>query len=156
MKLKNWIRIAEGYYETAKLLEDPRLAVGNTKADTFASSWYLLHHSMELYLKAHLIHRKKYSKTNSRIHDLDELAKKSAGLVTAVDNALNEVVKEKPVKNWLHFINVFGFPNGGVRYLQSQKKMYAAPLGVSYYFSNLVNTITDECKNDEQEIDQII
>ena len=148
MTLKNWINSAEEYYKTAQFLENPIIEVGS-KVPAIKSSWYLLHHSLELLLKSVLINYDKFDKKNSKIHDLRELLNKVSGLNPKIDKALEEKCGKKSIKNWILFINPFGSPNGGLRYLQKDSHMYAAPLGISRYFDNLVKVIKSESDLDK-------
>jgi len=154
MTIKDWIDSADGYYKTARFLENPVIEV-QYKIDSIKSSWYLLHHSLELYLKAILMNYDKYSKTDTKIHNLTELLNMVDGLNPKIDEKLKKVVDNRSIKQWISFINPFGYPNGGIRYMQKGKSMYATPLGISYFFNELIDVINSEC-NQEKEIDELV
>jgi len=113
------------------------------------------HHSLELYLKAILMNYDKYSKTDTKIHNLTELLNMVDGLNPKIDEKLKKVVDNRSIKQWISFINPFGYPNGGIRYMQKGKSMYATPLGISYFFNELIDVINSEC-NQEKEIDELV
>jgi len=50
-----------------------------------------------------------------------------SGLNPEIDKVLEEKHGNKSIKNWTLFINPFGSPNGGLRYLQKGSHMYATP-----------------------------
>jgi len=154
MKLKNWIDSAEEYYKTAQFLGNPLVEV-KLKVPTLKSSWYLLHHSLELFLKAVLINHNKFNIKNSKIHNLRELLDKVSGLSPKIDKILAEKRSGRSIKNWILFINPFGSPNGGLRYLQKDSHIYAAPLDISQYFNKLVEIIKSE-SNLDKEITEIV
>lgn len=143
--LGSWISKANAFYETAKFLENPIIVVNYNNIDVTTPSWYLLHHSMELFLKSILINYNKFDLKTAKIHDLNKLSDKIIGLNQKIDKELNAVKSDKKIKQWLFFINPFGYPNGGLRYSQSNKGLYAAPLGISYFFSDLIVIIKEIC-----------
>lgn len=142
--LGGWISKANGFYQTARYLENPILEVKHN-LDSITSSWYLLHHAIELFLKAILINYDKFDSTTSRIHDLGKLTERVSGLDLEIDLTLKEVKDNRNIEQWIRFINPFGSPNGGIRYNQPDKNLYAAPLGISYYFTNFVETVMSKC-----------
>lgn len=154
MTIENWLYSAEGYLRTAQFLENPVITV-EYKIDSIKSSWYLLHHAIELNLKALLMSYNKYSRHDSQIHNLVKLTNSVEGISIKVDNELTKKHENCTIKQWIYFINPFGFPNGGLRYVQRSRSLYAAPLGVSYFFNDLVNVIKSECDH-EKVIDDLI
>jgi len=149
-----WIKKANGFYQTAKFLDNPIIEI-SYNIDSITSSWYLLHHSIELFLKAILINYNGFNSATSKIHDLNKLAEKVDGLDQKIDFLLKEVKDNRSIKQWISFINPFGFPNGGIRYNQPDKGLYAAPLGISCYFSDLIETIKENCDL-KKEIDKAL
>ncbi|OQY64741.1 hypothetical protein B6D29_04625, partial [Microgenomates bacterium UTCPR1] len=83
------------------------------------------------------------------------LVNKIEGLNPKIDKSLQRIIAKKTIKKWIFFVNPFGYPNGGVRYMQKGGGMHAAPLGVSEFFMELIDNIKSEC-NKNKVIDAFI
>jgi hypothetical protein len=154
MKLKSWLVSAEEFFLTAQFLENLHVKI-KLKIPSSKSSWYLLHHSIELLLKAILINYNKFDTKNSQIHSLEKLLDKVKGLNKKIDKTLEEKHAGKSVNNWITFIDSFGFPKGGLRYLQKKSHIYAAPIGISEYFNKLIEVVKSE-SNLDKDIESIV
>lgn len=99
---------------------------------------YLLHWSIELYLKAFLLHHEKFEKG----HDLNRLFR----VCTTLDPKINELSLRTPdvpydQSYWIDKINPYGKDEGGLRYLNKKRPTWKFQVTIYDFLDDMVEYI---------------
>lgn len=133
--LGRWLELADDTYETSRREMFKRISEKNL----LHVPAYLLHWSVELYLKAFLLHHDAFV----RGHNLNNLFIRCL----AIDQRLNDISfrnDEVPFdqKYWIEKINIYG-ENGGMRYLDSTRPVWEFQVTIYDFLDDLVRYIRE-------------
>lgn len=144
--MRDWLTKADKFYQDSKRAIYPPF--------TKASAGYLLHLSIELYLKAYLIDRNEIT-TDTALrragHDLERLFKRCMKLEPLFEYVYQGDHKDQ--LDWIEYLNGFGYPDGGVRYGFTAST--DLPEDVHTYFENLV-VLVEQAINKTRVITELI
>jgi hypothetical protein len=125
--LSSWVRLADNAYDSSKYLSlNPQFG--------FAVFIYLLHWSIELYLKAFLLNRD----IQLTGHELADLYKECVNNNASFDSF---VYRGREQKYWINLLDIAGAKDGGVRYLHKNKTSYVFPSNIYEAFQDLTSYI---------------
>jgi len=141
--LGKWLELANDVYAESKVLMYKML----TEKRTLHIPAYLLHWSIELYLKAFLMQHGKFEKG----HDLNRLFK----LCVSIDPHINELSLRTPEvphdqSVWIDKINPYGKDEGGLRYLNKKRTAWEFQVTIYDFLDDMVEYIkaqTDHSKD---------
>lgn len=128
--LGRWLELADDTYQTSRQEMFKRVS----EKKLLHVPAYMLHWSVELYLKAFLLHHDAFV----RGHDLSGLFDRCL----VIDQQLNEISfrnEEVPFdqKYWIEKINTYG-ENGGMRYLDSTRPVWEFQVTIYDFLDDLV------------------
>lgn len=132
--LGTWIELANDVYAESKELMYKKLS-GHKMLHVPA---YLLHWSIELYLKAFLLQHDNSKKG----HDLNHLFK----LCVDIDQKINDQclrTKDAPHDQlyWINLINPYGKEEGGLRYLNKKRTTWSFTVIIYDFIDDLIEYI---------------
>lgn len=137
--LKNWLELASDYYATSKDLIFHKI----TYKQPPNSGAHLLHLSIELYLKAFLMHHDIAFPFNQKGHDLCFLFSKCLKIDPNSENISTNPLNYKQ-SYWINSINEYG-KHGGIRYMSSKRPEWSIYILIHEQFDDLVEHINVKC-----------
>lgn len=138
--LSTWIRKADEVYRASRDLTLVPIYSG-------AVPMFLLHWSIELYLKGFLLESNAFVTGHSlkRLYNRCKSIDPNLEKIEVLD--LRGDGKCYP-SFWINYIDVFGEEKGGVRYLNKSKTMYAYPTNIHNNFDDLIAYIKNVIDGD--------
>lgn len=121
--LGKWVELADdAYLESRELMYKKITAHGPLHVPAF-----LLHWSVELYLKSFLMQNEKsFDRSGAKGHDLAMLFNECLKLEPSMENLSKFNVDEKEGQSyWINLINEYGSYQGGVRYLNRTRRSWS-------------------------------
>lgn len=139
--LDKWIEIADEAYADSRELMYKKLS---TKKPLNIPA-YLLHWSMELYLKAYLMQNEvNFERSGAKGHDLIGLFKKCLVISPKMENLSKFQQNEKEGQSyWLDLVNEYGKERGGIKYLNKNRENWSFYVLIHDRLDNLVKYIKD-------------
>lgn len=136
--LGKWLELADDAFQTSKKLMYERLSKKPFKLHLPA---YILHLSIELYLKAFLMNNNVFFNHGTKGHDLNFLFDKCLSIKPDLDTICLQSTNSKYKQSyWINHINEFG-KNGGLRYLSRKRVRWNFCVLTYDYLDDLVNYI---------------
>jgi hypothetical protein len=125
--LSSWLTLADNAYNSSKYLSlNPQFGI--------AVFIYLLHWSIELYLKAFLL--------NCDVQVIDHKLASLYNKCVKYDGSFNSFVyRGREQKYWIKWLDIAGAKDGGVRYLHKDRTSYVFPGDINEAFQNLISYI---------------
>lgn len=150
--LGKWLELADDAYIESKELMYKKIS---TKKPLYVPA-YLLHWSIELYLKAFLMQYEKPFERGTKGHDLLTLFSQCLEIDSTMEY-LSQFTKDEIEKQsyWLDLINEYGKEQGGVRYLNKNRKTWSFFVLIHDRLDNLVAYIK-KMTNPQKDITQFL